>query len=205
MASVFEPLESDSAAKEALRGPLRAARLARSAADRSLAAQQIAEHVLGLPEVAAARACAGSVAAYVSVAGEPDTADLLDRLRGTGVEVLLPVLLDDLDLDWAAYVGAGELVPSAVRPRLLEPAGPRLGVAAVAAASLILVPALAVGADGTRLGQGGGSYDRALSRVPPGVPVAALVFDGELVASVPAQAHDRPVRLAVTAAGVLRF
>ena len=47
-----------------------------------------------------------------------------------------------------------------------EPAGPRLGRAAVAEAQLVVVPALAVDRRGLRLGRGGGSYDRALARVP---------------------------------------
>ena len=50
------------------------------------------------------------------------------------------------------------------------PDGDLLGVDSVAEADLVLVPALAVGADGTPLGRGGGSYDRALARVPAGAP-----------------------------------
>ena len=64
-------------------------------------------------------------------------------------------------------------------------AGPRaarpLGAAAIAEADTVFVPALAVARDGNRLGRGGGSYDRALRRVPAGVPVVALLFDDELV------------------------
>ena len=39
-----------------------------------------------------------------------------------------------------------------------------------------------------------GSYDRALARVGPLVPLIALVYDDELVEHVPAEGHDIPVR-----------
>ena len=51
-----------------------------------------------------------------------------------------------------------------------------------------------------RLGRGGGSYDRALARVGPLIPLIALVYDGELLDHVPAQPHDVPVRAAVSPA-----
>ncbi|MBG6140264.1 5-formyltetrahydrofolate cyclo-ligase [Longispora fulva] len=134
----------------------------------------------------------GTVAGYVPVGSEPGGPELPNAL---GPRVLLPVLLDDLDLDWAG----GALVPG---PRgLLEPSGPRLGVDAIATADLVIVPALAVDHSGARLGKGGGSYDRALARVRPGVPVVAVVFDGEFLPRVPAEPHDRPVTGVITPSG----
>ena len=62
----------------------------------------------------------------------------------------------------------------------------------------MLVPALAVDRAGNRLGRGGGSYDRALARVGPLIPLIALVYDGELLDHVPAERHDVPVRAAVS-------
>ena len=81
---------------------------------------------------------------------------------------------------------------------LLEPGEPPRGVGAIARADAVLVPALAVDRAGNRLGRGGGSYDRALARVGPLIPLIALVYDGELVEHVPAEAHDVPVRAAVS-------
>jgi 5-formyltetrahydrofolate cyclo-ligase len=127
------------------------------------------------------------VASYVSVGTEPPTAALM-ALRP---DVLLPVLLPDGDLDWAV---AGDLQPG---PHgLLEPGGPRLGVDALATCDLVLVPALAVDRSGTRLGRGGGSYDRALART--GARTVALLYDGELVDELPTEPHDVRVRAVVT-------
>jgi 5-formyltetrahydrofolate cyclo-ligase len=174
--------------KAALRRRLMAMRAQLPAADRETAGKLIRDHVLSLPQVAAA----GTVAAYYSVGTEPDTHSLVYALWKRGSYVVLPLLLPDGDLDWASYEGPDSLVPG---PRgLLQPAEPPRGTGTISRADVVLVPALAVDRSGRRLGRGGGSYDRALARVGEQVPVIALLYDGELVDEVPAQEHDQPVR-----------
>ncbi|GAA2707717.1 5-formyltetrahydrofolate cyclo-ligase [Actinoplanes palleronii] len=147
------------------------------------------------------RSAPSTVAAYVPSGSEPGGADLPRLLRGAlapGGRLLLPVLLPDDDLDWAEFTGP--LAPG--RRGLSEPPGPRLGPDAIRSADLILVPALAVSREGLRLGRGGGSYDRALSRLPdPGPMVIALLHDGETLDVVPAEPHDRPVHGVITPSG----
>ncbi len=188
--------------KAALRERLLAARRSRSEAQRALAARELAETALLLPEIARA----GTVAGYVSVGGEPGTGALLEALRERGQRVLLPVLLPDNDLDWAAWTGPADLVGG---PRgLREPSGPRLGPEAVCGAGVVLLPGLAVDAGGLRLGRGGGSYDRVLARLARAGAdplLAVLLYDEELLPAVPAEPHDRPVHAAVTPDGVRRF
>lgn len=137
-------------------------------------------------------AAEGRVAAYLSVGTEPGTAALLAALAARAVEVLLPVVLPDHDLDWAL---AGEGVAPGPYG-VLEPQGARLGPDAVTGCTLVVVPALAVDRAGTRLGRGGGSYDRALTRARG--TVVALLHDGEAVTELPAEPHDRPVHALVT-------
>jgi 5-formyltetrahydrofolate cyclo-ligase len=182
-------------AKARVRAAVIAARRAVPAPERAAAASQLTAAVLSLPEVGAAR----TVALYSSIGTEPATTELLDVLQSRDITVLLPVVCDDLDLDWAIYAGRDHLSPTA--RGLWEPATPLLGVDAVARADVVVVPALAVGADGTRLGRGGGCYDRALARVPAGRPVVALLYDGELLPAVPAAPHDRRVTLVLTPSG----
>lgn len=146
---------------------------------------------------------AGTVAAYLSIGTEPATHNLIDSLRSRGVRVLVPVLREDLDLDWAGYDGLDRFAQG--WRGLWTTSDPGLGVDAVTAAHLVIVPALAVDERGSRLGRGGGSYDRALARVAPGRPVIALLYDGELLADVPVQAHDRPVSAAITPSGLRQF
>lgn len=172
--------EGRSADKQDVRRAALRARAALSATDVERAGRALAAAVRPLTDPAAA------VAAYVSMGAEPPTGPLLAALDGR--RVLLPVLLADDDLDWAALSPAG-LVRG--RRGLLEPVGPRLGRDAVADCDLVVVPALRVDRRGTRLGRGGGSYDRALARSRG--QVVALLHDGELVDALPADPHDVPV------------
>jgi 5-formyltetrahydrofolate cyclo-ligase len=173
--------------KPSLRRRLVAARAAMSDSERSVAARQIRDNVLELPQVAAA----GTIAAYYSVGVEPGTRGLVFALWKRGTYVILPVLLPDGDLDWASYEGPDSLAPG---PHgLLQPVEPVRGPEAVSRAHVVLVPALAVDAAGNRLGRGGGSYDRTLARVHGQVPVIALLYDDELLPGLPAQPHDKPV------------
>ena len=174
--------------KAELRSQLLSARSRLSAEQRALAGRGIRDALLSRAELQ----MAGTVAVYYSVGTEPDTRGLVYGLWKRGTYVLLPVLREDGDLDWASYEGPDSLVPG---PRgLLEPGEARRGVAAVSRADAVLVPALAVDRAGNRLGRGGGSFDRALARVGPLIPVIALVYDDELVDRLPVQAHDAPVR-----------
>jgi len=65
------------------------------------------------------------------------------------------------------------------------------------------VPGTAVSADGARLGQGGGCYDRALPRITAGTPVAVVLYDDEVGLDVPRDPHDVRVGFALTAGGVV--
>jgi 5-formyltetrahydrofolate cyclo-ligase len=162
-------------------------------------ARAVAAVLLDTPEVRRA----ATVAAYVSVGREPGTGPLLDALTEQGKRVVLPLLQPDNDLDWAAYQGPGSLLPAS--RGLLEPATRPLGPEAVATADVVLVPGLAVDRTGLRLGRGGGSYDRALGRVPVGTFTCVLLNSGELLEEVPAAPHDRHVTAAATELGLTRF
>jgi 5-formyltetrahydrofolate cyclo-ligase len=188
------------AEKAALRRRLLADRARLSPDQRAAAARALRDAVLELPQVQ----MAGTIAAYYSLSSEPDTHGLVYALWKRGGYVLLPLLRPDADLDWASYEGPDSLRPG---PRgLAEPAEPPRGMDAVARADLVLVPALAVDRGGVRLGRGGGSYDRALARVAPGIPTIALLYDGELLDEVPANDHDQRVRLvARPSAGITRL
>lgn len=187
-----------SPAKVAARDRLLTARNRRPLSEVGEAAREIARHLLTSEPVRRA----ATVAAYVSVNGEPGTGPLLDGLRAAGKRVVLPVTLPDLDLDWAVYTGPDDLAPA--RYGLLEPTGDRLGVDAIGTADVVLVPALAVSPTGVRLGRGGGCYDRALGRVPVGTFTCALLYDEEVGVDVPVEPHDRPVLAAATPTGIRR-
>ena len=202
--SAHRGVSAISARKRDLRRCVLAARAARTSPELERAGRALAEAgsrlVLGGPAGVAAYGC---VTAYVSTGTEPPTGPLIEALHGAGVRVLLPVLCPDGDLDWAPYDGPGALRPSAVRPRLREPAGAALGRDAVGEAQIVLVPALAVDRAGRRLGRGGGSYDRALGRARADARLVAVLHDGEVLDEVPAEPHDIPVDAALLPGGLL--
>lgn len=156
------------------------------------AGSALRDSLLALPELT----MGGTVAVYYAVGTEPNTRKLVAALWKHGVYVLLPVLRPDRDLDWAAYDGPDSLAESDYG--LLEPTGPRYGVDAVARASAVICPALAVDGAGHRLGRGAGCYDRALARVGAHALTLAVVYDSEVLDRVPVEPHDQAVRGVVT-------
>jgi 5-formyltetrahydrofolate cyclo-ligase len=131
------------------------------------------------------------VAIYRSLPTEPPTEALAQMLHARGVPVIVPQMLEDRDLDWHELRADGS-------------EGPTLGPDAIGAALVILTPAMAVDHSGTRLGQGGGSYDRALARRRPDAVLVAIVNDEEYAAwPLPFDTHDVRVRAVITPGGGL--
>ena len=164
---------------------------------RAEAAEAIAMHALAMPVISRAK----RVACYLSMRSEPGTAPLIDGLISRGTEVIVPLSLPDGTLDWVAYDPAAPVKTTTLG--IPEIAGPRLGVGALEACALIIVPALAVDHSGHRLGRGAGYYDRALADARS--PLCALVFTHELLLAVPHELHDIPVQMAVTPDGLFRI
>nr|WP_296070842.1 5-formyltetrahydrofolate cyclo-ligase [uncultured Actinoplanes sp.] len=196
MSDLTGDAEKSRADKRALRSQLLTVRRSLSRSALARAATAIQDQTLAFVR----REAPTTVAAYVPIGAEPG-GPALPSVLASAARVLLPVLLPSGDLDWAEYTGSLIAGPRG----LLEPPGPRLGVHAVREAGLIFVPALAVDRRGMRMGRGGGSYDRALARARAGQMIVALLHDGELVASVPAEAHDRPVHAVLTPSGLVNL
>ncbi|MEY4160735.1 MAG: hypothetical protein RLZZ136_1356, partial [Pseudomonadota bacterium] len=78
------------------------------------------------------------------------------------------------------------------------PFGPQSdAVADVLVPDVAFVPLLAFTADGARLGQGGGHYDRWLADHPQTLPIG-LAWDMQLCDSLPCEPHDHPLAAVVT-------
>lgn len=192
-------------AKNDLRAVLLTARRQRSDGDRLVAARANAQHLLAL--LSGARIVCG----YLPIDSEPLRAGLLDGLVATGCTVLVPVAAADAPLDWCTYPSPTARGASGIA----EPTGPRLGPEAVNTAGAILLPALAVDRNGSRLGRGGGHYDRTLALLGArgssgaelcGPELVAVLFDGELLGTVPSGRYDRAVTSAVQPrSGIQRF
>ena len=152
------------------------------------------EHLLDASEVKRALV----VASYFSYGEEPNTRALNQALISLGKKLLLPRLRDDKDLDWVIWSGRNENLIS--HGLVHEP----IGDIYTGDIDVLIVPALHVDRNGNRLGQGGGSYDRALARTRAWK--VALVYPGELTSEeVPREVHDQRVDAAATAEILVRF
>lgn len=153
--------------------------------DRGLDDRALVEH--GLAVVARHGLGAGdTVTLYEATEVEPPTEGLTAALQARGIRVLVPITDPDLDLDWHDAADARRTP---------------LGKEAIADAALALTPGLSVAPDGTRLGQGGGCYDKALPRRTPGVQVVVLLHPGEVAVDLPREPHDEGVDGILTAEG----
>jgi 5-formyltetrahydrofolate cyclo-ligase len=174
---------------------------------RLLAARRLVPSAQHTSEAAALAALTSTipgdpVCCHLPVGTEPGSLDLVTSLVEQGRRVLLPVVVGAAPLDWAYYEGPDSLAAGPFG--LQEPAGPRLGPAAIGLADVLLIPALAVDRAGHRLGKGGGHYDRSLPLARPGAALVAVVRDEEVVAELPAEAHDVPMTAILTPIGGLR-
>jgi 5-formyltetrahydrofolate cyclo-ligase len=186
--------------KVALRATIRRQRQQRAERRLTEHAESLCERVLELPAVREARC----ISVYASRPHEPGTLPLIEALHERGVRVLIPLLGDGLQRGWGVYAGAADLIERAPgRPP--EPSTEFLPADALREADVAVVPALAVDSSGTRLGQGGGWYDRALVDVREGVPIIALTFAGEVrdaaVEPLPREEHDIRIHGVITPEG----
>ena len=70
---------------------------------------------------------------------------------------------------------------------------------------LIIVPAASVDRSGMRMGWGRGYFDKTLGSMENCPPVYAVIFDHELVDTVPSERHDQRVDGVVTPSGIVAF
>jgi 5-formyltetrahydrofolate cyclo-ligase len=141
---------------------------------------------------------ASVIASYASYDHEPDTTSLNATILQRGKTLLLPKLNDDRSLSWIKWDGRPELLSR--HHKLFEP----IGAPFDGEIDLVIIPALAVDLHGYRLGQGGGSYDRALINMKAWK--VALINDEELSETpLPAEYFDQPVNAVVTPTRIVRF
>ncbi len=186
------------AQKRALRAELRERRRIRTSTERAEESASLTQNLIGL----VTQTKAGSLAAYLSRPDEPETRDFLQWTAEQGLRVLIPVSRADGLLDWAPYDGAAEDTDVLGMP---TPTSELLGPIAINRVDLILVPAACVDRSGMRMGWGMGYFDKTLGSMEACPPVYAVIFDDELIDSVPRERHDMPVDGVVTPGGIVTF
>ena len=184
--------------KRALRAELRERRRNMTATEREHATETISSHLRDLVTAYDAR----SIAAYLSANDEPNIRPFLNWAQEQGLRVLFPVSRDDGLLDWT--IGDGETEQEGLFG-MPEPVGELLSPSALDDVDLIIVPAASVDRQGMRMGWGRGYFDRTLGSMEKCPPVYAVIFDRELVDTVPTEVHDRGVDGVVTPGAIVDF
>ena len=182
--------------KRALRAELRERRRIMTAKEREEADAAITQNLIDLATDLGSR----SIAAYLSLPDEPATRSFVDWACRNDLRVLLPVSRPDGLLDWAPYDGKEEQVDAFGMP---APTSEVLGPIAINSVDLIIVPASSVDRTGMRMGWGRGYFDKTLGSMENCPPVYAVIFDHELVDTVPSERHDQRVNGVVTPSGIV--
>ena len=156
-------------------------------------------HLMDSPEFQSARV----IASYISYGDEPNTIDLNEAILKSGKKLLLPrinSLVDTPSLDWVPW--QGDLSQLVSRGKIMEPIGE--ADKRTDLIDVIITPALQIDAQGFRLGQGGGYYDRALSELSAWK--VALIFPEEIATELlPREEHDIPVNAYATNEKIVRI
>ena len=148
-----------------------------------------------------------TIATYISYGDEPNTSAINSRLLSHQKKLVLPRMRQDKSLEWVPWNGAAENLK--LQGNIKEPIGKSLAENQLATIDAVIVPALLVDRRGFRLGQGGGSYDRALAELKSRSSQLwsiALVYDGEITGNyLPNEAHDVRLNAVATPELVIRF
>tara|TARA_R110002020_G_scaffold19053_25_gene66189 strand:- start:3887 stop:4474 length:588 start_codon:yes stop_codon:yes gene_type:complete len=183
-------------AKAGLRRQAHRARAALSAAARAEAADRVAQHFFAHFALRPSQV----VAAYWRIRDELDCQAILVRLMESEQVVVLPVVQGpDQPLQMRVWekgaalyeAGFGTLAPSELAP-LAEP-------------DMVLMPLLGFDRLGTRLGYGGGYYDRTLAQMSKSPTLIGLAFAAQELDLIPRDGHDVPLDAVITEAGIRHF
>ena len=143
---------------------------------------------------------AGTVFCFVPMPGEPDLTPVLEAALAQGKRLLVP-RVRGARMEPVAITRLDELTPGAYGIR--EPAG---GTAAapetLGADTLALIPCLAAGPNGVRLGRGGGYYDRYLEGTT--FLRAALCWQQMMEKEIPVDIHDQRMDVVITENDAIR-
>lgn len=146
-----------------------------------------------------------TVAVYAAMGSEADPAAFAAAAAKRGWRVAYPCMLSATDA-----VACGQRMCMRVAAAGDTPAAPfiahptrafaatdidssRFPIVPAEALDMIVAPLVAFDRTGTRLGYGGGCYDRYLPMLSPVCQIVGIAFDEQRVDHIPTDAHDLPL------------
>jgi 5-formyltetrahydrofolate cyclo-ligase len=189
-----------------LRPYLRSLRRALSAEERRLAALAVARRLTVWPAFADAPRIAG----YWACDGELDPMPALEQVWAANRQVYLPVLAEGSLLYFAPYRPGAPLRRN--RFKIPEPEVATTEWLRPSQLDLVLAPLVAFDSTGTRLGMGGGFYDRSFAFLREKKPdqyqrpcLLGLAYEFQKVATLVRQSWDIPLDAVMTEAALYDF
>jgi 5-formyltetrahydrofolate cyclo-ligase len=181
--------------KTHLRQHYRRMRRALHPSEQALAASAVARQLPALPgwnEV-------NCIGLYLAADGELDPTEIARLCRDTGRQVLLPRLRGEA-LEFAHWEIDDTLVANRFRIPEPPPHRPAIPLEAI---DLLCLPLVAYDRRGTRLGMGGGFYDRTLAQRPPQLGLLGLAHRCQEAQELPRQDWDQPLQWVANDEGVI--
>lgn len=157
----------------------------------------IYENAMALSEWKSAR----NVFAYVGVGCEVSTDALIEKLISDGKRVYVPLCRGNGEMDAVYIPSLDSLKPGRYgipEPRECDEKAFPEGL------DIIIVPGVAFGLDGTRLGRGAGYYDRFFNRAEKAKKIA-LCREAALCETVPTEPHDEKVDIIVSERRIIKI
>jgi 5-formyltetrahydrofolate cyclo-ligase len=198
MEALMDAADSIVAAKRQLRDDAKARRATIPAGDRASASARLAERGLdGVPGFSARSIISG----FLAIGEEINPVPLMSALHRGGATICLPVMVGKgKPLVFRAWAPGSPL--RTVVWGIREPDES----AAVVAPDLLLVPLLAFDRTGTRIGYGGGFYDRTLRhlRSRKTIVTVGVAYASQEVDAVPRLDYDERLDWVLTPEGLIR-
>ena len=183
--------------KRDLRRRMLACRRALSVEERALGSAAITEKLLSLEAVQKAR----TVFAYAAMKDEVQTEPLIASLLDRGKRVAIPLVIGKRSMEAALVPSMDALETGAYG--ILTVRVERREILPPQEIDCVIVPGVAFGLDGSRLGMGGGYYDAFLPKAERAVRVAAA-FQCQISEDIPSLPYDCGVDWIVTEQGVFK-
>jgi len=185
--------------KEQLRSKLQKCLLEMSAEQRSEKSRKACRNLVSTPQFQSA----STVMMYLSLPHEVDTSEAILHAWQLGKIVavpkiswqqrhMIPVQINSLETGFSTEV-TGLRNPIRGVPTPLEEI------------DLVVAPLLGFDSKGNRLGRGGSYYDRFFANKELKAPRCGFAFAEQMVDSIPATEHDKPVDFLVTDKEIMHF
>lgn len=165
-----------------------------SPAQVSRSSDKIAQHILACDAYKNAKLIMG----YLAFGKELSVDRVLLQALADGKRVVVPFITSPTEMEAAVFTGMENLCLDRFRIRCV--AEPAVFVEP-AAIDLLLVPGVAFGRDGSRMGMGAGYYDRFLLRAPQAITLG-VAYDSLLQEHLPMDEYDIPVQYLVSETGI---